>query len=331
MRYVDHGAGGAPECMHLRDGTRPSPGPGQVLIEVAYAGVNRPDVLQRSGRYPAPMAASPVLGLEVSGTIAATGDGVTEWQTSDRVTALVPGGGYAEFCLAPAVHVLPIPANMSLANAAALPEVWFTVWANLIDLGQLKRGERLLVHGGSSGIGLCAIQLAKHVGAECIVTVGSEAKAIFCEGFGAKHAINYRTEDFARKVLEYTKNEGVEVVLDMVGVPYFQRNLGALRRDGRLVSIAFLQGSKGEVDLLPIMMKRLTLTGSTMRARSVAEKAILRDALLHHIWPSMARGEMQPHLCEIFALNDVEHAHRLMESSRHIGKIVLCVNDDRSV
>ena len=327
MRYIDHGAGGAAECMQLKDGARPVPAAGQILIEVAFAGVNRPDVLQRSGRYPAPMDASPVLGLEVSGTVAALGNGVSEWKVGDRVTSLVPGGGYAEFCLAPASHALPIPANMSMANAAALPEVWYTVWANLINLGHLKSGERLLVHGGSSGIGLCAIQLAKHLGVECIVTVGSEEKAKFCVEFGAQHAINYQTEDFARKVLECTHNEGVEVVLDMVGIPYFQRNLGVLRRDGRLVSIAFLQGSKGEVDLLPVMMKRLKLTGSTMRARSVAEKAVLRDALLTNIWPALARGELAPHVCETFALEDVAQAHELMESSRHIGKIVLCVKE----
>ena len=328
MRYIDHGAGGAAECMQLKDGPRPLPAAGQILIEVAFAGVNRPDVLQRSGRYPAPMDASPVLGLEVSGTVAAVGNGVSEWKVGDRVTSLVPGGGYAEFCLAPASHALPIPVNMSMASAAALPEVWYTVWANLINLGHLKSGERLLVHGGSSGIGLCAIQLAKHLGAECIVTVGSDEKAKFCVEFGAQHAINYQTEDFARRVLECTHNEGVEVVLDMVGIPYFQRNLGVLRRDGRLVSIAFLQGSKGEVDLLPVMMKRLTLTGSTMRARSVAEKAALRDALLTNIWPALARGELTPHVCETFALEDVAKAHQLMESSRHIGKIVLRVKEE---
>ncbi len=328
MRYVDHGTGGGPECMRLRDAPRPTPGPSQILIEVGFAGVNRPDVLQRSGRYPAPLDASPVLGLEVAGTVTAVGNDVNDWKPGDRVTALTPGGGYAEYCLAPAAHVLPIPTGMSMSSAAALPEVWFTVWANLIDLGHLKAGQRLLVHGGSSGIGLCAIQLAKYLGVECIVTVGSDEKAAFCEAFGAHHAINYQNEDFARKVLEYTKNEGVEVVLDMVGVPYFQRNLGVLKRDGRLVSIAFLQGSKGDVDLLPVMMKRLTLTGSTMRARSIDEKAVLRDALFSNIWPSLARGELPPHIHEIFALNDVEHAHRLMESSRHIGKIVLRVKGE---
>ena len=328
MRYVDHGAGGTAECMQVLEGTRPRPAAGQILIEVAYAGVNRPDVLQRSGRYPPPIDASPVLGLEVAGTVAEVGSGVIEWQVGDRVTSLVPGGGYAEFCLAPTSHVLPVPANLDLASAAALPEVWYTVWANLIDLGRLKVGERLLVHGGSSGIGLCAIQLANHLGVDCIVTVGSDEKAKFCVEFGANHAINYQTEDFASKVLEVTHNTGVDVVLDMVGAPYFQRNLGVLRRDGRLISIAFLQGSKGDVDLMPIMLKRLTLTGSTMRARSISEKSALRDALLTNIWPALTGGQLLPHICTTFGLADVVQAHQLMESSRHIGKIVLRVKDD---
>ena len=328
MKYISHGVGGAPECMRLMDGSAPTPGPGQILIEVAYAGVNRPDVLQRAGRYPAPADASPVLGLEVSGTIAAVGSDVSEWKIGTPVTALVPGGGYAEYCLAPVGHVLPVPAGMSLASAAALPEVWYTVWANLVNLGRLKAGERLLVHGGSSGIGLCAIALAKHLGVECFVTVGSAEKVAFCLASGAHHAIDYQREDFANEVLKLTRNEGVDVVLDMVGAPYLQRNLGLLRRDGRLVSIAFLQGSKGEVDLMPMMVKRLTLTGSTMRARSVAEKAALRDALLANIWPALDKGELAPHICAQFALGEVVEAHKLMESSRHIGKIVLRVKDE---
>jgi NADPH:quinone reductase len=325
MRYVDHGGGGAADCMRILEGTRPKPAAGQILIEVAFAGVNRPDVLQRSGRYPPPIDASPLLGLEVSGTIVEIGSGVTQWSVGDQVTSLVPGGGYAEYCVAPAAHALPIPSNLDLAGAAALPEVWYTVWGNLVGLGRLRAGERLLIHGGASGIGLCAIQLAKHLGVECIVTVGSDEKAKFCVEFGAKHAINYQTEDFANKVLALTQNQGVDVVLDMVGAPYFQRNLGVLRRDGRLISIAFLQGSKGEFDLLPVMVKRLTLTGSTMRARSIAEKAALRDALLTNIWPELANGGLAPHICATFPLKDVVEAHQLMESSRHIGKIVLRV------
>ncbi len=328
MKYINHGAGGLADCMQVSEMPTPQPAAGQVLIEVAYAGVNRPDVLQRSGRYPAPPDASPVLGLEIAGEVAALGAGVTQWQVGDKVCALTPGGGYAQFCLAPEGHVLPLPTGMSLEAAAALPEVWFTVWANLVGLGRLKAGERLLIHGGSSGIGLCAIQLAKYLRVESLVTVGSDDKAAFCLAYGAHHAINYNTSDFHSQVMTMTADEGVDVVLDMVGAPYFQRNLSVLRRDGRLVSIAFLQGSKGEVDMLPIMIKRLTLTGSTMRARSVAEKVVIRDALASNIWPALARGELPTHICQTFALEDAAQSHQLMESSRHIGKIVLRVKGE---
>ena len=327
MKFIDHGAGGDAGCMTQAEGPQPLPGPGQILIKVVCAGVNRPDVLQRSGRYPPPPDASPVLGLEVAGRVAALGAGVTQWKVGDGVTALTPGGGYAEYCVAAASHALPIPAGMDFASAAALPETWFTVWANLVDLGRLKRGERLLVHGGSSGIGLVAIQLAKHLGVECMVTVGNEEKAAFCRAAGAAQAINYRTADFAEEVKRITDGAGVDVILDMVGAPYFQRNLAALRRDGRLVIVAFLEGSKGEADLMPIMIKRLTVTGSTMRPRTVAEKAAIRDALAANIWPALAQGRLLPHLCAHFPLAQAAAAHRLMESSRHIGKIVLEVGE----
>lgn len=323
MKYIDHGTGGPADCMTLAEGPVPQPGPGQILIEVVCAGVNRPDVLQRSGRYPPPPDASPVLGLEVAGRVAALGAGVTEWKVGAGVTALTPGGGYAEYCVAAAGHALPIPPGMDFATAAALPETWFTVWANLVDLGRLKRGERLLVHGGSSGIGLVAIQLAKHLGVECIVTVGNEEKAAFCRAAGAAHAINYRTSDFAEEIKTLTAGAGVDVILDMVGAPYLQRNLASLRRDGRLVYVAFLEGSKGEADLMPIMLKRLTVTGSTMRPRTLAEKTAIREALAAEIWPALARGELLPHLFARFPLAQAAEAHRLMESSRHIGKIVL--------
>ena len=323
MKYIDHGAGGDADCMKLVEGPAPQAGPGQILIEVVCAGINRPDLLQRSGRYPPPPDASPLLGLEVAGRVAALGTGVTEWQVGAGVTALTPGGGYAEYCVAAASHALPIPPGMDFAMAAALPETWFTVWANLVDLGRLKRGERLLVHGGSSGIGLVAIQLARHLGVECIVTVGNEEKAAFCRAAGATHAINYRTADFAEEVKRITEGAGVDVILDMVGAPYLQRNLASLRRDGRLVYIAFLEGSKGEADLMPIMIKRLTVTGSTMRPRTLAEKTAIRDALAANIWPALARGELLPHLFARFPLAQAAAAHRLMESSRHIGKIVL--------
>ena len=325
MKYIDHGAGGDADCMRLAEGPEPQAGPGQILIEVVCAGINRPDVLQRSGRYPPPPDASPLLGLEVAGRVAAVGAGVTEWKVGAGVTALTAGGGYAEYCVVSASHALPVPAGMDFASAAALPETWFTVWANLVDLGRLKRDERLLVHGGSSGIGLTAIHLAKHLGAECIVTVGNEEKAAFCRASGAAHAINYRTTDFAVAVKNITGGTGVDVILDMVGAPYLQRNLATLRRDGRLVYIAFLEGSKGEADLLPIMMKRLTVTGSTMRPRSLAEKTAIRDALAVNVWPALERGELLPHLFARFPLAQAAEAHRLMESSRHIGKIVLDV------
>ena len=325
MKQIVYGADGTPESMRLAEGAVPRPGPGEILIEVHYAGVNRPDVLQRAGRYAPPPGASPILGLEVSGTVAALGAGVSEWQLGDRVTALTPGGGYAEYCVAPASHALAVPAGLTFAEAAGLPETWFTVWANLVDLGHLKAGERLLVHGGASGIGLTAIQLARHVGAEVIVTVGCGEKAQFCREFGAHHAIDYRQDDFAEKVKEVTGGEGVDVVLDMVGGPYLQKNASLLRRDGRMVLIAFLQGSKVEFDFMPVMIKRLTVTGSTMRPRTVAEKAAIRDALRKNIWPALESGEMRTHLHATFPLEQAGEAHRLMESSRHIGKIVLQV------
>ena len=323
MKYIEHGKGGGPECMTLAEGPTPQPALGQILIEVVCAGVNRPDLLQRSGKYPPPPDASPVLGLEVAGKVSALGEGVTEWKVGDGVTALTPGGGYAEYCVAAAGHALPIPTGMDFATAAALPETWFTVWANLVDLGRLKKDERLLVHGGSSGIGLVAIQLAKHLGVECIVTVGNEEKAVFCRAAGAAHAINYRTADFGAEVKRITGGSGVDVILDMVGAPYLQRNLNSLRRDGRLVYVAFLEGSKGEADLMPVMLKRLTITGSTMRPRTLAEKTAIRDALVANIWPALARGELLPHVFARFPLAHAADAHLLMESSRHIGKIVL--------
>lgn len=326
MQHITFGAEGTPESMQWVEGERPTPGAGEILIEVAYAGVNRPDVLQRSGRYPPPPGASPILGLEVSGTVVALGEGVTEWAVGDRVAALTPGGGYAQYCVAPAAHALPIPAALTLAEAAALPETWFTVWANLIDLGRLKAGERLLIHGGSSGIGLTAIQLARHWGAIPLVTVGSPEKAAFCLDFGAAAAIDYKCEDFVARVKEITSGEGVDVVLDMVGGPYYQKNASVLRRDGRLVLIAFLEGSKAEFDFAPVLLKRLVITGSAMRPRSIAEKEALRDALQQNIWPEWAAGRLKPHIHASFPLAQAAAAHRLMESSQHVGKIVLAVN-----
>ena len=325
MKFIAVGSAGTPESMQLAEGASPTPAEGEILIEVDYAGVNRPDVIQRSGRYPPPTGASPILGLEVAGTVAALGSGVSSWEIGDPVMALAPGGGYAEFCVVPATHALPVPDGLSMAEAAGLPETWFTVWANLVDLARLKTGERLLVHGGSSGIGLAAIQLARHLGVQVIVTVGSPEKAAFCKAFGADDAIDYRQEDFLARVKEITAGEGVDVVLDMVGGAYFQKNASLLRRDGRLVLIAFLESSKAEFDFMPVMLKRLTITGSTMRPRSVAEKARIRDALFQYIWPAWAAGRLKPHLYATFPLAAAGEAHRLMESSRHIGKIMLQV------
>ncbi|HEX5391753.1 MAG TPA: NAD(P)H-quinone oxidoreductase [Rhodocyclaceae bacterium] len=325
MRYIDHGAGGAPASMQLAEGPVPTPGAGEILIEVHYAGINRPDVLQRAGKYPPPPGASPVLGLEVAGRVAALGPGVTEWQVGDLVTALAPGGGYAEYCVVSAGHALPVPEGLDLAHAAALPENWFTVWANLRDMCRLSAGERLLVHGGSGGIGLAAIQLGKLTGCEVFTTVGNAEKAEACRAFGADHVINYRQEDFRERIKEITQEKGVDVVLDMVGGSYVQKNLSVLRKDGRLCFIAFLEGSKGEFDLMPVMVKRLTITGSTLRPRSVAEKTAIRDALLAHVWPAVADGRVKSRIHAVFPLAEAAKAHEVMESSSHIGKIVLQV------
>lgn len=325
MKVVSHGAGGGAECLKLTEQPVPDPGSDEILIRVAAAGINRPDIFQRQGLYPPPAGASPILGLEVAGEVVATGRSVTEWRVGDQVTALAPGGGYAEYCVVPGAHALPVPSSLSLIEAAALPESWFTVWNNLIGRAKLCAGERLLVHGGASGIGLTAIQLANAVGVECLVTVGSDEKADFCRRFGAKAAINYRTQDFAEAVRDLTGKEGVDVVLDMVGAPYFQRNASILRRDGRLVYIAFLQGPKAEIDLMPIMLKRLTVTGSTLRPASFGEKQEIRDQLREQIWPKLETGSIRPHIHARFPLAEAAQAHRLMESNEHIGKIVLTV------
>ncbi|MBV2234765.1 MAG: NAD(P)H-quinone oxidoreductase [Sterolibacterium sp.] len=328
MHYIAHGAGGPADCLQLQQGPRPQPAAGEILIEVGYAGVNRPDLLQRAGSYPPPADASPLLGLEVAGRVAEVGAGVSHWRVGDRVAALAPGGGYAEYCRVPASHALPLAAGLSLKTAAALPETWFTVWANLIGLGQLKAGERLLVHGGASGIGLAAIQLARHVGAEVLVTVGSAEKQAFCENFGASLAINYRVEDFLSRIKAYTDGQGVDVVLDMVGGSYLQKDISVLRRDGRLVLIAFLEGSRTAFDFMPVMLKRLRITGSTMRSRSLAEKTAIRDALLDSVWPALTNGQLYTHLYASFPLARAADAHRLMESGCHIGKIVLEVGGE---
>jgi NADPH:quinone reductase len=326
MKLVNFGPEPAADSLRIVDGPTPVPNADQILIEVKFAGVNRPDILQRMGRYNPPADASPVLGLEVSGRVASVGSNVTAWKKGDQVCALVHGGGYAQFCVASAQHALPVPAGFSLEQAAAFPENWFTVWVNLMDRGALRAGERLLVHGGSSGIGLAAVQLARHVGAEVIVTAGSEDKCEFCRSFGAALAINYRTEDFVARVRDYAGGKGVDVVLDMVGGDYIAKDIALLRDNGRLVFIAFLHGSRVEADFMPIMLKRLRLTGSTLRPRTVAEKAAICAALAREIWPDYIAGKLKSHIHASFPLERVAEAHRLMESSLHIGKIVLQVS-----
>jgi len=323
MRYVDHGSGGGPEVLQVRTGPVPELGAGEVLIEVAVAGVNRPDVLQRSGRYPPPADASPHLGLEVAGRIVALGQGVTEWRLGDAVCALTNGGGYAEYAVAPTGQVLPVPHGLTMLQAAALPETYFTVWANVVERGRLAKGESILIHGGSSGIGITAIQLAKAHGAKVLCTVGSAAKAAACLDIGADAAIDYRRQDFVAETMRLTGNRGVDVVLDMVGGPYIEKNLRILALEGRLVQIAFLQPSRVEVDWLPLMVKRLTYTGSTLRPRPPAEKARLAQQLRTHLWPLLERGEALPRIYRTFPLEQAAQAHALMESSEHIGKIML--------
>jgi NADPH:quinone reductase len=327
MRYIDLPGFGAPEAMRLAEGALPVPGDKDVLIEVAYAGVNRPDVAQRSGRYNPPPGASPVLGLEVSGKVAAVGKDAAGWKAGDAVCALTPGGGYAEYVVTPAAHCLPVPAGLSLLEAAGLPENFFTVWVNAFESCRLGAGETFLVHGGSSGIGLTAIQLAKAFGATVFTTAGSDEKVAFCRRMGADHAINYRTRDFVAEIQAITGANGVDVILDMVGGDYIGRNLKLLATEGRLAFIAFLQGSRAEVDFLRVMLKRQTLTGSTLRARPDSQKAAIAAALRQKVWPLLEKGAVKPVIHQVFPLAEAAAAHRLMESSRHMGKIMLAVGE----
>ncbi len=319
------GAGG-PEVLKAAALPVPHPRADEVLIRVLAAGVNRPDVQQRLGLYPPPPGASPLLGLEVAGEVVATGDAVTRFHAGDRVCALTNGGGYAEYCVAPAAQALPWPRGYDALRAAALPETYFTVWANVFMLGRLAAGDSLLVHGGTSGIGVTALQLAKAFGATAYATVGSDEKAAACLALGADAAINYRTQDFLAEIQRLTNRRGVDVLLDMVGASYFPRNLRCLAVDGRLVIIAFLGGSKVEAfDLLPIMTRRLTVTGSTMRPRSTAQKSIIAEALRARVWPLLDAGRCGPVIHQVFPLAEAAAAHALMESSAHIGKIILSV------
>lgn len=325
MRYVAAREPGGPEVLTLAEGPVPEVNAGEVLIEVRYAGVNRPDCLQRAGAYPPPADASPIIGLEVAGTIVACGAGVTQWKVGDKVCALTPGGGYAEYCTTPADYCLPAPAQLGELEAASLPENYFTVWNNVFDRGHLAPGETLLVHGGSSGIGLTAIQLAKAVGAQVITTVGGDEKARFCVDIGADHAINYRTQDFVDEVARITGKRGVDLILDMVGGDYIPKNLKCLALEGRLVFIAFLQGGRAEIDWRQVMMKRLTITGSTLRASPHRRKAEIAASLRDKVWPLFGEGTLKPVIHRVFPLAEAAAAHALMESSLHIGKIMLDV------
>lgn len=316
---------GGPDVLETRQIARPEPGHGEILIKVAAAGVNRPDTIQRMGLYPPPPGAPATPGLEVAGEVVATGPGVTLWKTGDKVCALVGGGGYAEYCLAHEAHALPVPQGLSLTEAAALPETFFTVWTNVFERGALKAGETLLVHGGSSGIGTTAIQLASIFGARVLATAGSAEKCAACLKLGAEAAINYRTQDFVAETKRLTENHGADVILDMVGGDYIPRNIQAAATDGRIVSIAFLNGPTAEVNFLPVMLKRLTLTGSTLRPRSIEEKASLARALREKVWPLIEAGRVKPLIDTVFPLKDAAKAHALMEKSSHIGKIILTI------
>ncbi|MCC7460873.1 MAG: NAD(P)H-quinone oxidoreductase [Gammaproteobacteria bacterium] len=326
MQHVTLAAPGGPEVMRLVRGPCPRAGTGEVLIRVQAAGVNRPDLAQRAGRYPPPADASPILGLEVAGEVAACGAGVERLRVGERVCALTNGGGYAEYCVVPAGQCLPWPRDYDAIRAAALPETHFTVWANLFQAGALAAGRMALVHGGTSGIGVTAIRLAKAFGATIYATAGTDAKCAACLELGADAAINHRTQDFAAEIGRLTAGRGVDVILDMVGAGYFNRNLACLASDGRLVIIAFLQGAKvASADLGPILMRRLVVTGSTLRPRTPAEKAAIAAELRSRVWPLLDAGRCAPVIHRVFALTDVIDAHRQLEAGEHIGKIVLRV------
>jgi NADPH:quinone reductase len=323
MRAIEIRTFGGPEVLTPVERPMPVPSAGEVLIEVAAAGVNRPDVSQRQGKYPPPPGASDIPGLEIAGTIVQTAGEVGEWRAGDRVCALVSGGGYAEYCAAPAPQCLPVPRGFSDVEAAAIPETFFTVWTNVFERGRLTEGESFLVQGGSSGIGTTAIQLAHARGARVFATAGSAEKCAACERLGAERAINYHEEDFVAVVREATSGRGVDVILDMVGGEYVPRHIELLAANGRLVQIATLGGAKAQIFLPAIMQRRLTITGSTLRARSVVEKGAIAAALRASVWPLLDAGRVRPVVFRTFALNDAAEAHQLMESGAHIGKIVL--------
>ena len=324
MRQIVFSGAGGPEVIGVERAAVPQPGAGKVLVEVVAAGVNRPDCIQRAGSYPPPPGESAIPGLEIAGRVVALGEGVEGLKIGDEICALVGSGGYADYCLADAALCLPKPKALSLVEAAGAPETYFTVYDNVFTRGRLKAGEMILIHGGSSGIGSTAIQLAKHAGATVIATAGSQEKCDFCKSLGADHAINYRTQDFVAEVKAITQKRGVDVVLDMVGGGYIPKNISIMATEGRLVQIAFLQSGVVETfDFRPVMMRRLTLTGSTLRARTLAQKKAVADALRENVWPLLDAGKVKPLIHATFPLDQARAAHELMESSAHLGKILL--------
>jgi NADPH2:quinone reductase len=327
MTAIDPEKPGGPEVLQPVTRPVPRPGPGEVLVRVAAAGVNRPDVLQRLGLYPMPPGTPTILGLEIAGTIVALGDAVERWRIGDTVCALVAGGGYAEYCVAPAGQCLAVPAGMAMVDAAGLPETWFTVWSNVVDRGHARSGETILVHGGTSGIGVTAIQLGIALGLTVIITAGNADKCAAAIKVGAAHAIDYKNQDFVAEVARITQGRGVDLVLDMVGGDYLARNLLCLADDGRHVSIAFQRGPRADLDLTAVMRRRLTLTGSMLRPRSVAFKTAIARALESAIWPAFESGTLQPATDMVFPLAEAADAQRRMEAGTHVGKIVLKVGE----
>lgn len=323
MNFIDFEQPGDPSVLFLQQGDCPQPAANEVLVKVAFAGVNRPDCIQRIGAYPAPKGASKILGLEISGEIVGVGSGVDETIIGNKVMALTPGGGYAQYCLVDVGNVLSIPSGISMKEAACIPETFFTVWHNVFKLGKLQKGDVFLVHGGSSGIGTTAIQLAKAFGAIVITTAGSVEKCNACRDLGADYAIDYTQEDFVERVKQITNYAGANVILDMVGGEYIERNYSAAAIEGRIIQIAFLSGAKAQVNFAKLMMKRLVHTGSTMRARSVEFKSQIADELQSEVWPLIEAGKVKPIIHSVFNLEDAKDAHSLMESNAHIGKIVL--------
>ncbi len=327
MTCIEITEAGGPDVLKPTTRPVPEPGPGEVLLRVAAAGINGPDIYQRQGLYPAPPGATDIPGLEVAGTVVALGEGVERWKTGDAVCALTAGGGYAEYCVAPAPQCLPIPKGLDPVEAAALPETFFTVWTNVFERAHLQAGESLLVHGGGGGIGTTAIQVASALGARVFATEGDADKCSICQRLGAERAIDYATEDFVAVIKELTGKKGVDVILDIVGGDYVARNIACLARDGRLVNIAFRKGSKVEIDLMPIMLKRLTLTGSTLRIQSVDRKAEIAGALLEHVWPLIEAGKIAPVVHARLPLAQADEGHRMMDAAEHVGKIMLVVAD----